>query len=108
MKTITTTIKWHNAAEELPERTCYVVVWIPSSDYCATLNYSAKHKLFNALDFEPPHIAVTRAIEVSHWCYKEELLEALFPKKKRKEKAAMTNEEVIKWWLGGRTQTEIL
>lgn len=81
MKTITTTIKWRNAAEELPERTCSVVVWIHSSDYCATLNYSAKHKLFNALDFEPPCIAVTRAIEVSHWCYKEELLEALFPKK---------------------------
>lgn len=107
MKTITTTIKWHNAAEELPERTCSVVVLIHSSDYCATLNYSAKHKLFNALDFEPPRIAVTRAIEVSHWCYKEELRRR-YSRKKRKEKAAMTNEEVIKRWLGAQTQTEIL
>jgi hypothetical protein len=36
------------------------------------------------------------AIEVSHWCYKEELQEALFPKKKQKEKAMMMNEEAIK------------
>lgn len=81
MKTITTTIKWRNAAEELPEKSCRVVVWIPSSKYCDTLNYSAKHKLFNALDFEPPRIAVTSAIEVSHWCYKEELQDALCPQK---------------------------
>lgn len=81
MKTITTTIKWRNAAEELPERSCEVVVWIPSPGYCATLNYSARHKLFNALDFAPQREAIKRAIKVSHWCYKEELQEALFPKK---------------------------
>lgn len=81
MKTITTKIKWRNAAEELPKESCKAVVWIPSSDYCATLSYSAKHKLFNALDFEPQRKAIKRAIEVSHWCYKEEMQEALFPKK---------------------------
>lgn len=86
MKTITTTIKWRNAAEELPERTCTAVVWISSSNHCATLNYSAKHKLFNALDYEPRRTAVSGAIEVSHWCYEEELQDALFPKKTRRRK----------------------
>lgn len=76
---IETKINWRDAKKELPEKSCHVVVWIPSSNYCATLIYSARHKLFNALDFEPPCIAVTRAIEVSHWCYKEELMKALFP-----------------------------
>lgn len=85
MKTITTKIKWRNAAEELPERTCSVVVWIPSSNYCTTLNYSAKHKLFNALDFEPQREAIKGAIKVSHWCYKEELQEALFRKNGRRK-----------------------
>lgn len=86
MKTITTKIKWRNAAEELPGRTCSVVAWIPSSGYCATLNYSSKHKLFNALDFEPRSSAAERAISVSHWCYKEELQDALFPKKNERRK----------------------
>lgn len=86
MKTIKTKIKWHNAAEELPKESCQVVAWIPSAGYCATLNYSARHKLFNAWDFEPRISALKTAIEVSHWCYKEELQEALFPKKNGRRK----------------------
>ncbi len=81
MKTITTTIKWRNAAEELPKESCQVVVWIPSSDYCATLNYSARHRLFNTGDFYTKTDAHRVAIEVQYWCYKEELMEALCPKK---------------------------
>lgn len=94
MKTITTTIKWHNAAEELPEKSCDVVVW--SSGYCATLNYSARHRLFNVHDSFTETDARRVAIEVQYWCYKEELQDALCPPKKRKEKTAMTNEDAIK------------
>lgn len=106
MKTITTTIKWHSAAEELPERTCSVVVWIPSSDYCATLNYSARHRLFNTCDFYTETDAHRVAIEVQYWCYKEELMEALCPKKNRRKKAKMTNEEAIKELLADRALYE--
>lgn len=94
MKTITTTIKWHNAAEELPERSCKVVVWVPSLGYCTTLSYSARHRLFNVHDFFTETDARRLSIRVQYWCYKEELMKALFPKK-RKEKTVMTNEDAI-------------
>lgn len=77
MKTITTTIKWHNAAEELPEKSCAVVVWILSSGYCATLNYSARHRLFNVHDFFTETDARQVAIEVQYWCYLDEVRMAL-------------------------------
>lgn len=77
MKTITTTIKWRNAAEELPERSCVVVVWVPSSGYCTTLNYSARHKLFNSGDFYTETEAHRVAIEVQYWCYLDEVRMAL-------------------------------
>lgn len=83
---IETKINWRDAKKELPKESCQVVAWIPSSGYCATLNYSSKHKLFNALDFEPLSSAAERAISVSHWCYKEELQDALFPKKNERRK----------------------
>lgn len=81
MKTITTTIRWRNAAEELPEKSCEVVVWVPSSGYCTTLSYSARHRLFNVHDFFTETNARRLAIGVRYWCYKEELQDALCPQK---------------------------
>lgn len=75
MKTTTTTIKWHNAAEELPEKSCDVVVW--SSGYCATINYSARHRLFNVHDSFTETDARRVAIKVQYWCYLDEVRMAL-------------------------------
>lgn len=105
-KTITTTIKWRNAAEELPEKSCAVVVWTLSTGYCTTLNYSARHRLFNACDSYVKPEARRLSIRVQYWCYKEELMEALCPKKNRRKKAKMTNEEAIKELLADRALYE--
>lgn len=84
MKTITTTIKWHNAAEELPEKSCEVVVFAKDSGYLKILPYSAKHGLFNAIDLEPRETAIGHCIAVDYWCYADEIRMALttFPEEK--------------------------
>ena len=84
MKTITTTIKWHNAAEELPERSCEVVAFAQASGYMKILPYSAKHGLFNALDLEPKETAIGHCIAVDYWCHADEIRMALttFPEEK--------------------------
>lgn len=84
MKTITTKIKWRNAAEELPEKSCQVVAWIPSSGYCTTLQYSERHRKFNCGDWVDEKLAVRVAINVDYWCYLDEVRLALttFPEEK--------------------------
>lgn len=84
MKTITTTIEWHNAAKELPEKSCEVVVFAQDSGYMKILPYSAKHGLFNAIDLEPRETAIGHCITVDYWCYADEMWLALttFPEEK--------------------------
>lgn len=84
MKTITTTIKWRNAAEELPERSCEVVAFAQASGHMKILPYSAKHGLFNALDLEPKETAIGHCIAVDYWCHADEIRMALttFPEEK--------------------------
>lgn len=84
MKTITTTIKWRNAAEELPERSCEVVVFEKDSGYLKILPYSAKHGVFNAIDLEPREAAIGHCIAVDYWCHADEIRMALttFPEEK--------------------------
>lgn len=77
MKTITTTIKWRNAAEELPERSCEVVVWRSSGNSVISLQYSALHGQFNCCDFYDKKTAARVAIAVDYWCYLDEVQMAL-------------------------------
>lgn len=78
MKTITTTIKWHNAAEELPKKSCEVLIIVHNMMYhdmmyIATLSYSGKYKLFNALDCDTEEEAAEHSIKVDYWCYLDEV-----------------------------------
>lgn len=84
MKTITTTIKWRNAAEERPKESCEVVVFAQASGYMKILPYSAKHGVFNAIDLEPRETAIGHCIAVDYWCYADEVRLALttFPEEK--------------------------
>lgn len=84
MKTITTTIKWRNAAEELPKESCEVMVFAKDSGYMKILPYSAKHGVFNAIDLEPRETAIGHCIAVDYWCYADEIRMALttFPEEK--------------------------
>lgn len=77
MKTITTTIKWRNAAEELPKESCEVMVFAKDSGYMKILPYSAKHGVFNAIDLEPRETAIGHCIAVDYWCYLDEVRLAL-------------------------------
>lgn len=77
MKTITTTIKWRNAAKELPEKSCEVMVFAKDSGYMKILPYSAKHGVFNAIDLEPRETAIGHCIAVDYWCYLDEVRLAL-------------------------------
>lgn len=88
---IETKIKWRNAAEELPERTCSVVAWIPSSGYCTTLQYSERHRKFNCGDWVDEKFAVRVAINVDYWCYLDEVRLALttFPEEKPLDDAGL-------------------
>lgn len=76
-KTITTTIKWRNAAEERPKESCEVVVFAQASGYMKILPYSAKHGLFNAIDLESRETAIGHCITVDYWCYADEIRMAL-------------------------------
>ena len=77
MKTITTTIKWRNAAEELPKESCEVMVFAKDSSFMKILPYSAKHGVFNAIDLEPRETAIGHCIAVDYWCYLDEVRLAL-------------------------------
>lgn len=77
MKTITTTIKWRNAAEELPEMSCEVLVWRSSSNSVMLVQYSASHGRFNCCDFCSKELAARVAIAVDYWCYAYEIQMAL-------------------------------
>lgn len=76
-KTITTTIKWRNAAEELPKESCEVMVFAKDSGYMKILPYSAKHGVFNAIDLEHRETAIGHCIAVDYWCYLDEVRLAL-------------------------------
>ncbi len=84
MKTITTTIKWRNAAEELPEKSCEVVVWRSSGNSVMSLQYSALHGQFNCRDFYDKKTVARVALAVDYWCYLYEVQMALttFPEEK--------------------------
>ena len=54
MKTINTNIIWHNAREELPEKSgCYLSV-TPYGTF-SDIQYSAKHERFNFYDYNGPN-----------------------------------------------------
>lgn len=84
MKTITTTINWRNAAEELPKESCEVLVWRSSSNSVMLVQYSASHGRFNCCDFCSKELAARVAIAVDYWCYLYEIQMALttFPEEK--------------------------
>ena len=60
---ITTNIEWHNAAEELPEKSgTYLLEYGLYRTYIMTVPYSSFHKCFNVYDTdETPHTAITGA-----------------------------------------------
>lgn len=41
--------------------------------YIATLSYSGKYKLFNALDCHTEEEAAEHSIKVDYWCYLDEV-----------------------------------
>ena len=53
MKTINTNIVWHNASEELPEKSGLYFSITPSGTF-SDIHYSAKHKRFNFYDGDNP------------------------------------------------------
>lgn len=73
---IETTIKWHKATEELPEKSCYVLA-LGKNGMLLLINYSHEHKVFNAHDelkhldycFEPD--------EIEYWVKEDEVINQL-------------------------------
>lgn len=63
---MTTVIEWHDAAKELPAKSGLYMTnscW----QYVNTLEYSSKHKLFNARDELDREGAEKNAINVKWW-----------------------------------------
>ena len=54
MKTINTNIIWHNAREELPEKSGWYLSVTRSGNF-ANIPYSAKHGRFNFYDYNDPN-----------------------------------------------------
>ena len=54
MKTINTNIVWHNAREELPEKSGMYLSITPCGNF-SDIPYSAKHKRFNFYDYFDPN-----------------------------------------------------
>ena len=54
MKTINTNIIWHNAREELPEKSGWYISVTPSGTF-SNIQYSAKHERFNFYDYNDPN-----------------------------------------------------
>ena len=54
MKTINTNIVWHNAREELPEKSGLYLSVTPSGTF-GNIAYSAKHGRFNFYDYNDPN-----------------------------------------------------
>lgn len=64
---ITTTIEWHNPAEELPEKSGRLLVY---TGYSFTdCNYSSVHKAFNASDDNTEDEARKYKITCEYWAY---------------------------------------
>ena len=58
---------WICVADRLPSKSGQYLVCRVGSDYYAVLDYSAKHKMFNAFDeVDAEHVA-KYAIQVTHW-----------------------------------------
>ena len=66
-------MKFRDASKELPEVSCRCLT-ISKNGVLAELEYSAKHKVFNALDFNTPEQAAKYSIEVAVWIPKLEFL----------------------------------
>jgi hypothetical protein len=61
---ITTNIEWHKATEELPAKSGYYMVTYGETPFVTTVQYSSKHKRFNAWDTDP---MPTYAMSVDRW-----------------------------------------
>ena len=73
---ITTTIEWHNPADELPVlKDSDEMVLYYNGISVGSVYYSSKHKLFNALDIDTEAEAKRTAIAPLYWAYMPE-----FPK----------------------------
>lgn len=67
-------IHWKKASEELPKRSCNVVV-ITASGLVVDVMYSQRHKKFNASDYGDSFEAASYAFEgVVYWEYKENVV----------------------------------
>lgn len=62
----TTNIVWHDAAEELPEKSGNYLA-IKRSGHITDLTYSNEHALFNACDWETEAEAKEYAIDCKYW-----------------------------------------
>jgi hypothetical protein len=70
------TIEWHNAAEELPEKSGEVLVRTRTNFYFA--NFSSKYKLFNTQDYYDEQTMRETAFEdgcVQYWAEIPDLTE---------------------------------
>ena len=66
---ITTTIKWHSPADDLPEATTDKILIYNKAGYLSTCSYSSRHKLFNASDYATEADAKMTAIYPRYWAY---------------------------------------
>ena len=63
---MTTTIVWHDATKELPENTGTYLV-ITRANFVMTIDYSAKHKLFNCQDWDTEQGALETTFPPKYW-----------------------------------------
>lgn len=70
---IGTTILWHDAAKELPEKSCDVLVIVKAHDTIQKVGYSNLHKAFNSYDTS---VDVDFAFtDVVAWAYSDGVVE---------------------------------
>lgn len=85
-----TRIKWHNASEELPNKSCEVIVLCADCERNDSIyaimdvNYSSRHKSFNCHDFSDcPNSRFSD--DVKYWAYFDELRSEFSTNKKTAE-----------------------
>ncbi|MCH5298039.1 MAG: hypothetical protein J1E85_10290 [Ruminococcus sp.] len=89
---IEATMQWHRAEDELPEKSCEVVVahFFNGKIYSvSSTDYSFKNKTFNCGDNSPDKIvrnSYKYSKDVVFWAYLDELTKSLENKEKRGEK----------------------
>lgn len=70
---IETTIKWHKTSEELPEKSCHVLA-LRKNGSLYLINYSHKHKAFNAHDELEDTDYCFNADEIECWVNESEII----------------------------------